>query len=315
MTYSSSSLLKFELSSSLDSFLAFKLSRSLSLCYLFRKSFSSTTIGDTNPIHTLGDYSRPSHEGYRNTIELPKWKNVVPLRSDTIRTAKLHNDILMFQQHQGESLSEAWTRFKDLLLKVPHHGLDLWLQVQIIYNHVDYINQMAIDYAADRLKEEIRIKKNGVKKIEKIMRYPDTKDLKPLNGHEFLEALTEKSSFHTPKFVSPKSLCVKYVYTIFPSPPLIRKSSFGFKRGTKNNKNVMSRYNMENLNPQRTPQVIPLFEEYTSLVTYPEEVEDTLGIPMEVEPLEETQLEDLGLNTCNHDIPLSSREVPIFDEP
>ncbi|GJY62797.1 hypothetical protein Tco_0464257 [Tanacetum coccineum] len=36
---------------------------------------------------------------------------------------------------------------------------------------------------------------------------------------------------------------------------------------------------------------------------------------MEVEPLEETQLEDLGLNTCNHDIPLSSREVPIFDEP
>ncbi|GKA75270.1 zinc finger, CCHC-type containing protein [Tanacetum coccineum] len=30
-------------------------------------------------------------------------------------TAKLRNDILMFQQHQGESISEAWTRFKDLL--------------------------------------------------------------------------------------------------------------------------------------------------------------------------------------------------------
>ncbi|GJS90069.1 zinc finger, CCHC-type containing protein [Tanacetum coccineum] len=38
------------------------------------------------------------------------------------RTAKLRNDILMFQQHQGESLSEAWTRFKDLLQKVPHHA-------------------------------------------------------------------------------------------------------------------------------------------------------------------------------------------------
>ncbi|GKD83598.1 hypothetical protein Tco_1350437, partial [Tanacetum coccineum] len=36
---------------------------------------------------------------------------------------------------------------------------------------------------------------------------------------------------------------------------------------------------------------------------------------MGVEPLDETQLEDLGLNTCNHDIPLSSREVPSFDEP
>ncbi|GJZ67377.1 hypothetical protein Tco_0630617 [Tanacetum coccineum] len=40
----------------------------------------------------------------------------------------------------------------------------------------------------------------------------------------------------------------------------------------------------------------------------------TEGIPIEVEPLDETQLDDLGLNTCNHDIPLSSREVPSFDE-
>ncbi|GJR14130.1 zinc finger, CCHC-type containing protein [Tanacetum coccineum] len=168
---------------------------------------------DENPIRTLGDYSKPSHEGYRNTIELPKGNNVVPLRPDTIRlvqngwsfhglrskdpnqhlkdflklvdsldldgenrertrlclfqfslrdqasnwlerllagsisiwedlttrflaqfflprrTAKLRNDILMFQQHHGESLSKAWTHFKDLLQKVPHHGIDLWLQV------------------------------------------------------------------------------------------------------------------------------------------------------------------------------------------
>ncbi|GJR80560.1 MAK10-like protein [Tanacetum coccineum] len=38
-----------------------------------------------NPIRTLRDYSRPSHKGYRNTIELPDGNNVVPLRSDTIR--------------------------------------------------------------------------------------------------------------------------------------------------------------------------------------------------------------------------------------
>ncbi|GJU25861.1 zinc finger, CCHC-type containing protein [Tanacetum coccineum] len=155
-------------------------------------------MGDENPTRTLGDYSRPSQEGYRNIIELPNGNNVVPLRFDTIRlvqnecsfhglwsedpnqhlkdvlklvdsldlnvanrertrlnlfqffhrdqasnwlerfpagsisiwedlttrflaqffpsgrTVKLRNDILMFQQHQGESLSEAWTRFKDL---------------------------------------------------------------------------------------------------------------------------------------------------------------------------------------------------------
>ncbi|GJU55932.1 MAK10-like protein [Tanacetum coccineum] len=111
-------------------------------------------------IRTLGDYSKPSHESYKNTIELPVGNNVVPLLSDTIsnwlgrlpagsittwedltthflaqffpsgRIAKLRNDILMFQQHQGESLSEAWTCFKDLIQKVPHHGINLWLQLK-----------------------------------------------------------------------------------------------------------------------------------------------------------------------------------------
>nr|GEU37852.1 zinc finger, CCHC-type [Tanacetum cinerariifolium] len=42
-------------------------------------------MGDANPTRTLGDYSKPSHEGYMNTIELPIGNNVVPLRFDTIR--------------------------------------------------------------------------------------------------------------------------------------------------------------------------------------------------------------------------------------
>ncbi|GJU95708.1 MAK10-like protein [Tanacetum coccineum] len=145
-------------------------------------------MGDANPIRTLGDYSKPSHEGYRNTIELPEGNNVVPLRSDTIRLVQngcsFHGlrsedpnqhlkDFLklvdsldlngenrertrlrLFQfslRDQAsnwlerlpagsittwedlttrESLSEAWTRFKDLLQKVPHHGIDLWLQLR-----------------------------------------------------------------------------------------------------------------------------------------------------------------------------------------
>nr|GEU77177.1 reverse transcriptase domain-containing protein [Tanacetum cinerariifolium] len=40
---------------------------------------------DAKPIRTFRDYSKPSHEGYKNTIELPIGNNVVPLRSDTIR--------------------------------------------------------------------------------------------------------------------------------------------------------------------------------------------------------------------------------------
>nr|GEV83738.1 reverse transcriptase domain-containing protein [Tanacetum cinerariifolium] len=46
-----------------------------------------------NPIRTLGDYSKPNHEGYKNTIKLPVGNNVVPLRFDTIR---IHH-------HMGES--------------------------------------------------------------------------------------------------------------------------------------------------------------------------------------------------------------------
>ncbi|GJY68808.1 MAK10-like protein [Tanacetum coccineum] len=186
-------------------------------------------MGDENPIRTLGDYSKPSHEFYRNTIDLPAGYDVVPLRSDTIqlgqngfsfyglrsedpnqhlkdflklvdsldldgenkertrlclfqfslcdqasnwlerlpagsistwedlttrflaqfflpgRTTKLYNDILMFQQHHGESFSEAWTRFKDLLQKVPHHGIDLWLQVQVFYDHINPVTRRTID--------------------------------------------------------------------------------------------------------------------------------------------------------------------------
>ncbi|GJU00466.1 putative reverse transcriptase domain-containing protein [Tanacetum coccineum] len=196
-------------------------------------------MGDKNPIRTLGDYSKPTHEGYRITIELLEGNNVVPLRSDTIRlvqnrcsfhelrskdpnqhlkdflklvdslnlnvenrertcprlfqfslcdqasnwlerlpagsistwedlttrflaqffppggTAKLRNDILMFQQHQGESISEAWTRFKDLLQNVPHHGINLRLQVQIFYDHVIPATRRTIDQSAGgKLRDE-----------------------------------------------------------------------------------------------------------------------------------------------------------------
>ncbi|GJT52552.1 MAK10-like protein [Tanacetum coccineum] len=71
------------------------------------------------------------------------------------RTAKLRNDILMFQQHQGESISEAWTCFKDLLQKVPHHGIDLWLQVKFFYDHVNPVTRRTIDQlAGDKLRDQ-----------------------------------------------------------------------------------------------------------------------------------------------------------------
>nr|GEV89019.1 acid phosphatase, class B-like protein [Tanacetum cinerariifolium] len=72
---------------------------------------------------------------------------------------------------------------------------------------------------------------------------------------------------------------------------------------------------VENSNSQSTLQVLPSFEENTPPVTYSNEVEEIIGIPIEVEPLDKTPLEDLGLNTCKHDISLSYREISSFDEP
>ncbi|GJV35104.1 hypothetical protein Tco_1407581 [Tanacetum coccineum] len=71
---------------------------------------------------------------------------------------------------------------------------------------------------------------------------------------------------------------------------------------------------VENPNPQNTPLVPPYFEEATLPVTHPEEVDETIGTPIEVEPLNETKLEEIGLN-CNHNTPLSSREFHGFDGP
>ncbi|GKC67146.1 hypothetical protein Tco_1099744, partial [Tanacetum coccineum] len=47
-----------------------------------------------------------------------------------------------------ESFSKAWTRFTNLLQKVPHHGIDLWLRIQFFYDHVSFHLKCEIDRAA-----------------------------------------------------------------------------------------------------------------------------------------------------------------------
>ncbi|GJY28372.1 hypothetical protein Tco_0404139 [Tanacetum coccineum] len=72
---------------------------------------------------------------------------------------------------------------------------------------------------------------------------------------------------------------------------------------------------VDNPSPQSTSQVLPSFEVYTPPVTHPEDVEETIGILMEVEPLEHIKLEDLSLGTITHDLFLSSKGFPSVDEP
>ncbi|GJW70455.1 MAK10-like protein [Tanacetum coccineum] len=153
---------------------------------------------DENPIRTLGDYFKPSHEGYRNTIELPVGNNVVPLRSDTIRertrlrlfqfslhdqasnwlerlparsittcedltthflaqffppgkTAQLRSDVLMFQQHHGEYLSEAWTHYKKSLIMASTFGSNGPHDTQYC---MEDLEQAFVEYASSRTDED-----------------------------------------------------------------------------------------------------------------------------------------------------------------
>ncbi|GJW20399.1 zinc finger, CCHC-type containing protein [Tanacetum coccineum] len=59
-------------------------------------------MGDENPIRTLGDYSKPSHEGYRNTINLPSDDPNQPLKDflklvDSLNLDGENRDLWLFQ--------------------------------------------------------------------------------------------------------------------------------------------------------------------------------------------------------------------------
>ncbi|GJV47747.1 hypothetical protein Tco_1437959 [Tanacetum coccineum] len=76
-------------------------------------------MGDENPIHTLGDYSKPNYEGYNNTIELPVENNVVPLRSDTIR---LVQNGCSFHELRSEDPNQHLKDFLKLMDKLDLDG-------------------------------------------------------------------------------------------------------------------------------------------------------------------------------------------------
>ncbi|KAL3520159.1 hypothetical protein ACH5RR_018308 [Cinchona calisaya] len=65
------------------------------------------------------------------------------------RTVKLRNEITSFKQDVGESLGEAWERFKELLRKCPHHAIPLWLQVQTFYNCLLQVTKFIVDASAE----------------------------------------------------------------------------------------------------------------------------------------------------------------------
>ncbi|GJR19184.1 hypothetical protein Tco_0967711 [Tanacetum coccineum] len=147
------------------------------------------------------------------------------------------DQLLMFRQHQDESLYDSWTRFKDIIRKVPNHGLSIWTLIKIFLKHLNSLSRHIINLTAEG----------------------DLRKFSDIGAWDNMVRVQELQALRVPH------------------------------------------------KPYRHLR-------NTHRPCYLEEVEKTLGTPIEVEPLNETKLDKVGLN-CNHNTPLSSREVPSFDGP
>ncbi|GJY66455.1 reverse transcriptase domain-containing protein [Tanacetum coccineum] len=64
------------------------------------------------------------------------------------KTRELRKEIMNFQQVFGETFTEAWERFKDLLWKCPHYGFSLLHQIDFFYNGLSQSDQDFLNTAA-----------------------------------------------------------------------------------------------------------------------------------------------------------------------
>ena len=53
------------------------------------------------------------------------------------KTSKIRNEIVNFRQFGGESFAKYFERFKELLVKCPHHNFEKWTLCQILYDGLE----------------------------------------------------------------------------------------------------------------------------------------------------------------------------------
>ncbi|XP_027368307.1 uncharacterized protein LOC113874269 [Abrus precatorius] len=64
------------------------------------------------------------------------------------KAAKLRGEITSFMQQEGETLYEAWERYKELLRRCPYHCIPEWMQLETFYNGMNPATRNMIDAAA-----------------------------------------------------------------------------------------------------------------------------------------------------------------------
>nr|GEY08984.1 MAK10-like protein [Tanacetum cinerariifolium] len=269
--------------------------------------------------------------GYRNTIELPLGNNVVPIRSDTIR---LVQNGCSFHELRSEDPNQ---HLKDFLKLVDLLDLDARYEDEG-WNGLVAPGEGSLDYENPDIKQLLGVMKckvdTLVKEASSLMKRSESifgmasntvyqLPSEPSRQEEFenlvmnfildqeekVKQLKEYMGVIESDFMQ---LSLEVVGKLNKEIRMEKNRVKKIEKVTRNNQNIKSRHDPD---PQSTPQVHPSCEENTPPMTYPDEVEEIIEILIEVEHLNETPLEDLGLNTCNYDIPLSSREIPNFDEP
>ncbi|GKC43703.1 reverse transcriptase domain-containing protein [Tanacetum coccineum] len=103
-----------------------------------KESFSSITLGTISCPSLLTILFTPS-------ILVSKFINQFFPPS---KTTNHLNEITNFQQKFEETFSEAWDRFKDLLLACPHHGFTELHQLDTFYNALNPTDQDSLNAAA-----------------------------------------------------------------------------------------------------------------------------------------------------------------------
>ncbi|GAA0152309.1 hypothetical protein LIER_10821 [Lithospermum erythrorhizon] len=66
----------------------------------------------------------------------------------TLKSTKLKNDIVCFQQEEDEMVCEAWERFQGLLRKCPNHSFRRPYLVQIFHNSLTPSTKTILDISA-----------------------------------------------------------------------------------------------------------------------------------------------------------------------
>ncbi|KAJ9553266.1 hypothetical protein OSB04_017311 [Centaurea solstitialis] len=136
-----------------------RLRKAVKVAKLRKKTFKQdeeVEMAERRPIRSFANPNMPAPNRGKSTDleenlpsnQITTWAQMTTAFLDKFfppgRTAQLMADITHFAQWDQETLYEAWERYKDMLKKCPHHGLQDWVIIQTFFGglHPQYKNEI-----------------------------------------------------------------------------------------------------------------------------------------------------------------------------